>query len=135
VTWLIIAHFLGGQTMKLRIILGAVALSAFASTPALAVSFESLVGDGYKVSKMSRNAAGMSGWNVSKGDSKYFCKLDATQALTKTTVVSLITGGRTINMDRKTFESRVSTEGMPQMADLKAGKPRPQDVGSCSKQK
>jgi hypothetical protein len=120
--------------MTLKCLFAAAMFSA-ASMPAKAVDFQSLVEDGYKVSKMTRNAAGMSGWMVAKGDTKYFCKLDATLALTKKSVISMITGGRTIEMDRKIFETRSSTSDLPQFSDLKAGKPRPQDVGSCAKAK
>ena len=113
----------------------AVALTVAIPATAFAASFESLVGDGYKVGKMSRSASGMSGWILSNGKDKYFCRLDATMALTKTKIVAMITGGRTIEIDRKSFASKSSTEGMPQFADLKAGKPRPEDVGACSKAK
>jgi hypothetical protein len=121
--------------IKLSSWLVGAALCFVTSNAVLAASFESLVSDGYKVAKMTRNSAGFSGWVVSNGDTKYFCKLDAAMALTKTKVVSIITGGRMIEMDRKTFESKTTTDGMPLMADLKAGKPRPEDVGTCSKAK
>jgi hypothetical protein len=117
---------------KISTVLFATVFTVAASTAALSASFESLVADGYKVAKMTRNAAGTSGWLVSNGKTKYFCRLDATMALTKTKVVSMITGGRMIEIDRKAFEAKSSTDGMPQLADLKAGKPRPEDVGACS---
>jgi hypothetical protein len=120
---------------EISTVLFAVAFTVAASTAALAASFESLVADGYKVAKMTRSASGASGWVVSNGKTKYFCRLDATMALTKTKVVSIITGGRMIEIDRQAFESKSSTDGMPQLADLKAGKPRPEDVGACSKAK
>jgi hypothetical protein len=122
------------KTTISTVLLGA-AFTIAISTSVLAASFESLVADGYKVGKMSRSASGASGWVLSGKDGKYFCKLDASMALGKTTIYSLITGGRVIELDRKTFEQSASTDGMPLMSDLKAGKPRPQDVGSCSKSK
>jgi hypothetical protein len=101
----------------------------------LAESYSSLVKQGYKTGKLSKNAASAQGWTVSNGDKKYFCRMKATMAYEGSNqIVSFTSAGRQVKLDRKTFESHLggSAGDLPQLSDLKSGKPRSGDVGSCA---
>ena len=101
----------------------------------LAESYPSLAKQGYKTGKLSRNAAGAQGWTVSNGGTKYFCRMKVTMAYVGANgLVSILSNGRQIKLDRKTFESHLggSAGDLPQLSDLKAGKLRSKDVGGCS---
>jgi hypothetical protein len=101
----------------------------------LAESYPSLVKQGYKTGKLSKNAAGLQGWTVSNGEKKYFCRMKATMAYVGGSgLVSILSNGRQIKLDRKTFEAGIGgpDTNIPQLAALKAGRPNDRDVGGCA---
>jgi hypothetical protein len=108
---------------------------ALATNSANAESYAGLQNQGYKTGKLSRGKSGAQGWVVSDGEKKYFCKLKASMAYVGSSgLVSILSNGRQIKLDRKTFEAGIGgpDPNIPQMADLKAGRPNARDVGSCS---
>lgn len=108
---------------------------AVTATPSMAESYAGLQKQGYKTGKLSRGPSGAQGWVVSNPDKKYFCKLKASMAYVGSSgLVSILTNGRQIKLDRKTFEAGIGgpDPNIPQMADLKAGRPNTRDVGGCS---
>lgn len=102
---------------------------------AQAASFKELSGQGYKVGALSSNKAGIRGWNLSKGSDRYFCEMRATMAYSgKNGMVSFTSAGRMISLDRNTVEKRLGGSlDLPKYEDLKAGRLRADDVGSCRK--
>lgn len=102
---------------------------------AQAASFKELSGQGYKVGALSSNKAGIRGWNLSKGSNRYFCEMRATMAYSgKNGMVSFTSAGRMISLDRNTVEKRLGGSlNLPKYEDLKAGRLRADDVGSCRK--
>ncbi|QCL94327.1 MULTISPECIES: hypothetical protein [Agrobacterium] len=102
---------------------------------AQAASFKELSGQGYKVGALSSNKAGIRGWNLSKGSDRYFCEMRATMAYSgKNGMVSFTSAGRMISLDRNTVEKRLGGSlNLPKYEDLKAGRLRTDDVGSCRK--
>ncbi len=110
---------------------------AFLSIPvvAQAASFKELSGQRYKVGALTNNRAGNQGWNLSKGSDRYFCEMRATMAYSgKKGIVSFTSAGRLIKLDRATVEKRVGGSlDLPKYEDLKAGRLRADDVGSCRK--
>lgn len=124
--------------MKLRsklVLLTALAAISMPVSKSMAQSYSSLVKQGYKTGKLSKNAAGAQGWTVSNGEKKYFCRLRASLAYVGATgLVSILSNGRQIKLDRKTFESHLggSAGDLPQLSDLKAGRPGNKDVGGCA---
>ena len=101
----------------------------------LAESYPGLVSQGYKTGKLSKNAAGAQGWTVSNGEKKYFCRMKATMAYVGGSgLVSILSNGRQIKLDRKTFEAGMGgpDPNIPQLSALKAGKPNDRDVGGCA---
>lgn len=110
---------------------------AFLSIPvvAQAASFKELSGQDYKVGALTNNRAGNQGWNLSKGSDRYFCEMRATMAYSgKKGIVSFTSAGRLIKLDRATVEKRVGGSlDLPKYEDLKAGRLRADDVGSCRK--
>ncbi|NTZ90705.1 MULTISPECIES: hypothetical protein [Rhizobium/Agrobacterium group] len=100
-----------------------------------AASFKELSGQGYKVGALSSNKAGIRGWNLSKGSDRYFCEMRATMAYSgKNGMVSFTSAGRMISLDRNTVEKRLGGSlNLPKYEDLKAGRLRADDVGSCRK--
>lgn len=99
-----------------------------------AASFRKLASQGYAPGTLIRSASGGYGWIVSNGKDRYFCKMKATLAyVSRTKMVSFTAAGRQIELDRKTFERSMGgkTGRIPNLADLKAGRLHPDDVGSC----
>lgn len=128
--------------MELTVITAKSSLAAIAflalvlpATQGHAESYPKLIEQGYKTSTMTRGASGSFGWKVSNGEKKYFCRLKASTAYVGSTgMVSLTSSGRQIKLDRKTFDSQIGgpDANIPQLADLKAGKPKDRNVGVCS---
>ncbi len=111
----------------------AATLTIAMSTAAFAASFESLVAEGYKASRLTRNSLDVPGWFLSRGDEKYFCRLEATLAIkNKTKLVSILRTGFMSEVSRKAYETGASSKSLPKLNNLVAGKPRPEDVGACS---
>lgn len=101
----------------------------------LAESYPSLVKQGYKTGKLSKNAAGGQGWTASNGERKFFCRMKATMAYVGGSgLVSILSSGRQIKLDRKTFEAGIGgpDPNIPQLSALKAGKPNDRKVGACA---
>ncbi|AAK87884.1 hypothetical protein EN41_09225 [Agrobacterium tumefaciens] len=100
-----------------------------------AASFKELSGQGYKVGALSSNKAGIRGWNLSKGSDRYFCEMRATMAYSgKNGMVSFTSAGRMISLDRNTVAKGLGGSlDLPKYEDLKAGRLRADDVGSCRK--
>ncbi|UXS02059.1 hypothetical protein [Agrobacterium tumefaciens] len=125
--------------MKLKLpFFGPLIALAIFSLPVVAhaENFQGLSGQGYKVAALSNNKAGVKGWTLSKGPVRYFCELRASLAYSgKNGMVSFTSAGRVMTLDRAAFEKRMGgpDKSLPQYEDLKAGRPRPVDVGSCRK--
>jgi hypothetical protein len=117
------------------VLLTALAAICLPVSQSLAESYPSLIKQGYKTGKLSKNAAGALGWTVSNGEKKYFCRMKATMAYAGSNqIVAFTSAGRLVKLDRKTFESHLGSSAgdLPQLSDLKNGKPRDGDVGSCA---
>ena len=123
------------KSTKWTIAVAAMLFLAASATSSRAESYAGLQGQGFKTSKLSRGASGAQGWVVSNGEKKYFCKLKASMAYVGSTgLVSILTNGRQIKLDRKTFEAGIGgpDKNIPQLSTLKAGKPGARDVGACT---
>jgi hypothetical protein len=119
----------------LYVLVGA-AFFALGVPAANAESFPALGKQGYVVGPMGQGKSGGLGWVVSKGGSKFFCRLKASMAYSgRNDMVSFTTSGRMIKLNRAVFESSIGGHDstIPQLSDLKAGRVKPADVGSCSK--
>jgi hypothetical protein len=105
-------------------------------TPGLAKAetYANLMKQGYKTGKLTQSKSGSRGWVVSKGDKHFFCRMNvATFYDGKTKMGAFTAAGRIVPVDKKVFESVIGgpDPSLPQIADLRAGRARPQDVGSC----
>lgn len=99
-----------------------------------AKSMDSLVQDGFKVSKITNGKSGQLGWNVTKGDQTYFCPIKTASAyIDSKRMYKFSTSGRAIEIDREAFDSYIggSDPNIPTWKDLQAGKVKPGDVGPC----
>jgi hypothetical protein len=108
---------------------------SLAATPASAESYASLLKHGYKTGKISRGKSGALGWIVSNGEKRYFCTMRAALAYGGSQgMVGFTSSGKQMNLNRKVFEANLGGPDptIPQLADLKAGRPDPRDVGSCA---
>jgi hypothetical protein len=116
---------------------GATSMAVFllaSTTPSHAESYSNLQGKGYKTGKLSRGASGSLGWFVSNGEKKYFCRMRVAVAYVGNTgMVAFTSSGRQIPADRKVYEKCIGgpDSSIPQLSDLKAGKPNARNVGSC----
>jgi hypothetical protein len=120
---------------KRSVVIAAAIAVSLATTTANAESYAGLQKQGYKTGKMSRGKSGAQGWVVSNGEKRFFCKLKSSMAYVGSSgLVSILTNGRQIKLDRKTFEAGIGgpDPDIPQLADLKAGRPSARDVGSCA---
>ena len=105
-----------------------IGLAGFAFiAPAEAASYKSLKAKGYKTSSWTRSPSGRRGWRVSGGGKRYFCTMRVGLARNGSKAVGFTTSGRIIPMAGR------PRKGAPNLADLKAGRPRARDVGSCRK--
>ncbi len=102
-------------------------------THANAESYAALQGQGYKTSKLTRGASGSLGWFVVGGSTKFFCPMRVTTAqVGKTGLVGFTSSGKQVRLDRKVYEQHAGSASIyPQLSDLQAGRPRPQDVRAC----
>jgi hypothetical protein len=123
--------------MRLSVRHATVLVVAFASSVpgvASAESFAALSKQGYSVGKLGPGKSGAMGWVLSNGGKRFFCKMRASMAYSgKNGMVSFTTSGRMVKLDRGVFEASIGGPDptIPQLADLQAGRLRPNDVGSC----
>lgn len=113
-----------------------VVLAVLGAPAAHAESFSALGKQGYAVGPMGQGKSGALGWVVSKGGSKFFCRLRASSAYSGGNgMVGFTASGRMIKMNRAVYEATIGGHdpSIPQLADLKAGRVRPADAGACSK--
>ncbi len=106
----------------------------------LAASYKNLESKGYSTSRLTKNRAGIRGWHVKKDGNKYFCKWKVSVAYIGNRIVQFSYSGRQTNipLDTKTFEKLWKEQGgklsdIPRYSDLKAGRLKSQQVGSCIK--
>lgn len=101
---------------------------------ASAATMEKLVQDGFKVSKLTNGKSGLPGWNLTKGDEKYFCpsKIGAVYVDAKK-MFMFSTSGRPISMDRATYDAALGgpDSNIPYWKDVEVGKVSPAKVGPC----
>lgn len=105
-----------------------------APSMASAKSMDSLVQDGFKISKITNGKSGQLGWNVTKGDQTYFCTIKTASAyIDSKRMYKFSSSGRAIEIDREAFDSYIggSDPNIPTWKDLQAGKVKPGDVGPC----
>ena len=99
-------------------------------------SYASLVKQGYKTGKLSKNAAGAQGWTVVKRREEIFLQNEGHHGdyVGGSGLVSILSNGRQIKLDRKTFEAGIGgpDPNIPQLSALKAGKLNARDVGGCA---
>jgi hypothetical protein len=107
---------------------------AFISSTANAETFTNLVKDGFSVGKITNSKSGQPGWNVSKGDKKYFCKANISSVyIDSEQMYSFTSSGRPILGSRKVFDKIIggSDPNIPYWKDLQAGRVKPSSVGDC----
>jgi hypothetical protein len=115
----------------------AVAAIGFAAMPGIAQaeSFSKLTQQNYAIGKLTKGKAGGYGWVVSNGNARFFCRLNASLAyVNQKEMMSILSSGRTIKLDRATFEASIGgpDPSIPQWSDLQAGRVKPAEVGSCT---
>lgn len=110
-----------------------IACAAF-PTESQAAKYKSLKSKGYKTGKLTKNQAGLMGWYVSGEGKRFFCKMKVSQVYIGSNKMAQFTSsGRMITMNREAHHKYIGAKSMdlPQLKDLKAGRPRNQDVGYC----
>lgn len=103
---------------------------------AQAETFKGLSGQGYVAGPLAKNKAGIWGWTFLKSGTRYFCEMRVAVAYSgKKGMVGFTSSGRMIKIDRATYEANIGgpDASLPQYEDLKAGRVRASDVGSCRK--
>lgn len=117
-----------------RLLIAATVGLLAAPSMANAKSMDSLVQDGFKVSKITNSKSGQLGWNVTKGNQTYFCPIKTASAyINSKRMYKFTSSGRAIEIDREVFDSYIggSDPNIPAWKDLQAGKVKPGDVGPC----
>jgi hypothetical protein len=105
-----------------------------APSMASAKSMDSLVQDGFKVSKLTRGKSGLAGWYATKGDEKYFCPTRlALIYVDSKDMIALTTQGAQLTIDRKTFDDHIGGPDptIPYWKDVVVGKVAPEHVKPC----
>lgn len=110
-------------------------LATTMSTPTIAASYKQLQQKGFKTGTFTQNRAGLSGWYVSKGNMKYFCRHRLSIMIVNARqLVFIVSSGRLIKGDRKAYESRTKLDpSTPNYSDVKAGRISSNYVGRCKK--
>ena len=73
-----------------------------------AESFSKLTQQNYAIGKLTKGKAGGYGWVVSNGNTRFFCRLNASLAyVNQKEMMSILSSGRTIKLDRATFEASI----------------------------
>ncbi len=111
----------------------AVGLFAMPSV-ASAATMEKLVQDGFKVSKVTRGKSGQLGWNLTKGDEKYFCPAFLASAyIDSKRMYKFTSSGDAIEMSREVFDSYIGgpDPNIPYWKDVQVGRVKPADVKPC----
>ena len=103
-------------------------------------TYSDLKARGLKTSRLGPNKENRSwgvGWYVSGGGERYWCAASSTTVRIGTDGfgVFAISTGKVYEVDEQRFANslRRDTSDAPQLEDLKAGRPRPQDVNGCHK--
>lgn len=123
--------------MRFQFIRLAAVLLSMLAVPGVsrAESFSRLAGQGYSVGPLAQGRSGGLGWVLSKGEQQFFCRMRVSQAYVgRNGMVSFTSSGRMIKLDRATFEAAIGgpDPSIPRLEDLKAGRLRPENVGSCA---
>lgn len=122
--------------IRLRSVLPIVAMVGALALPTVshAATMEKLVQDGFKVSKLTNGKSGLPGWNLTKGDEKFFCpsKIGPVYVDAKK-MFMFSTSGRPISMDRATYDSYIGgpDPAIPYWKDVQVGNVKPAQVGPC----
>ena len=119
------------RALMIAAALGMLAMPSIAS----AKSMESLVQDGFKISKLTRGKSGLAGWYLTKGDQKYFCPIRLALAyVDDKNMIGLTTQGAQITLDRATFDAHIGGPDptIPYWKDVVVGKVKPADVKPCA---
>jgi len=99
-----------------------------------AETMENLVRNGFSVSKITNGKSGQLGWNLTKGDQKYFCPAWLASAyIDSKRMYKFTSSGRVIEIDREAFDSYIggSDPNIPYWKDVKVGHVKPADVKPC----
>jgi hypothetical protein len=100
-----------------------------------AASYKQLVSKGYKTSKMSKSASGAMGWYVTGKGKRFFCKMRGGAVYIGNSQMGVYSSsGRLIKTDRAAYHRSLGVKktDAPQLKNLKAGRLRPGDVGTCT---
>lgn len=108
----------------------------FALMPGLAQaeSLAQLEKQGYKVSKLTKNKAGLHGWVASNGDKRFFCRMNVSIAVvSRKDLVSITSAGNLVKLNRATFEATLGgpDPSLPLWSDLQAGRVKAPHVKGC----
>ncbi len=118
---------------KCLLIAATVGLMA-APSIANAETMDNLVQNGFKVSKITNGKSGQLGWNVTKGDQKYFCTIKFASAyIDSKKMYGFTSSGRPVSMDREVYDSYIGgpDPNIPYWKDVQVGKVKPSQVGPC----
>ncbi|CAN7360325.1 MULTISPECIES: hypothetical protein [Ensifer] len=115
----------------------AATLIGFTLMPGLAhaESLAQLEKQGYKVSKLTKNKAGLHGWVASNGDKRFFCRMNVSIAVvSKKELVSITSAGNLVKLNRATFEATLGgpDPSLPLWSDLQAGRVKAPHVKGCT---
>jgi hypothetical protein len=119
---------------KLMIFMSALAVSAEAA----AATYEDLEKDGYATSRLTLLPSGSHGWYMTKGDSRYFCKMGSGLIRKGNRVGNFLTNGHFFSVTIAQYlrtERGQSPDTMPLYPDIVSGRAIASRVGACVRQR
>ncbi len=119
------------KTLLAAAVVGFLFVPGLANAEALA----QLEKQGYKVSKLTKNKAGLHGWIASNGDKRFFCRMNVSIAVvSKKELVSITSAGSLVKLNRATFEATLGgpDPSLPLWSDLQAGRVKAPHVKGCT---
>ncbi|MEJ8475845.1 hypothetical protein [Roseibium algae] len=118
-------------------LLPALTLGACQSTSGpSAGSYEALKAQGYKIGSLTSSRGGAQGWYMTDTEGRYFCNTSFNIVEYAPGKVGVRTSsGRYISIDVEAYKEYGGYDDFeaPKLTNLKAGRVRPQDVGSCKR--
>lgn len=119
--------------LKSLMVIAALGLFAMPSA-SHAKSMDSLVQDGFKLSKVTRGRSGQLGWYATKGDQKYFCPAFLASAyIDSKRMYKFTSSGDAIEIKREHFDPYIGgpDPNIPTWKDVQIGHVKPADVKPC----
>lgn len=118
------------------VFLAAAVLAGCQTTGGSGADYESLKSQGYKTSRLTTNRGDAKGWYLTGPGDRYFCRSRVSSVVEYAPgkFGVHVSASRIVDIDIKSYKDHLGDEDVhiPKLWEIRAGKPKPQDVAGCS---